>query len=396
MESVLQTVGDHVDLWLGIGGLGVTGFALHCLYAGTTSVFPWSEEDGPTENTELPTMDLEEGRRTLSESKPAESPSKMKLEAEALEKFEAEAGSSSKLDEESPRKRMKFEAESAEDNPQCAALAEPAAPVEPEALEEVNSTAAEHLEPEECEAERSANAAECTAPAEQVEPVSSETALIDHDAETWLRAFKDAGDGSDNPNMPEIRALRQGIWWQTAFLIGNTDFSSFTQVVKAPRDLWHPQAAQGPKPQVEVLERDCLEEAMRLSRSFSVAVLNMASSRCPGGGVNAVAGAQQKNIFRRSNLANFLHPNFYPLSEEDCVVSGGVDVFRGQNRVATPSWVRSFKPPSCHARRPPVTRFQVVYFFCEPHQVILKCSLGNMLFFRCFLTQNRAKSKDRS
>ena len=124
MESTLQAVGD-VDFWLGIGGLGVTGFALHCLYAGTTSMFPWSEQESPpTENAE-PMIELEEGQRTLSESKPAESPSKkMKLEAEALEELEA---GSSKLDEESPKKRMKLEPESAEGNQQCAALAEPAA-----------------------------------------------------------------------------------------------------------------------------------------------------------------------------------------------------------------------------------------------------------------------------
>ena len=103
-------------------------------------MFPWSEEESPTpENTE-PMIDLEEGQRTSSESKPAGFagfPSKkLKFEAEALEKLEAEAGSSSKLDEESPKKRMKLEPESAEGNPQRAALAEPAAPVEPEALEE--------------------------------------------------------------------------------------------------------------------------------------------------------------------------------------------------------------------------------------------------------------------
>ena len=185
----------------------------------------------------------------------------------------------------------------------------------------MNTSAAKPVEPE------------CTA-AEQVDLVASER--VAHNAETWLREFKDAGDGTDTPNMPVIRALRQRIWYQTAFLIGNADLSSFTEVVKAPGDLWRPQAAQGPPPEVKVLERDILEEAMRLSKSYSVAVLNMASPRCPGGAVAAGAGAQEETIFRRTNLANFLNPNMYPLSEEDCLVSRGVVVFRGTEQKGYP------------------------------------------------------------
>lgn len=54
---------------------------------------------------------------------------------------------------------------------------------------------------------------------------------------------------------------------------------------------------------VQVMNEDCLLAAKQLQKEgFHPAVLNMASSRNPGGGVFTGAGAQEENIFRRSNL----------------------------------------------------------------------------------------------
>jgi len=52
-----------------------------------------------------------------------------------------------------------------------------------------------------------------------------------------------------------------------------------------------------------VIEADCLEAAELLIKAgFNPCVLNMASRQNPGGGVLTGAGAQEENLFRRSNL----------------------------------------------------------------------------------------------
>lgn len=55
--------------------------------------------------------------------------------------------------------------------------------------------------------------------------------------------------------------------------------------------------------EIIVENEDCLVAAKRLKdKGYNVAVLNMASRRNPGGGVYEGAGAQEENLFRRSNL----------------------------------------------------------------------------------------------
>lgn len=67
---------------------------------------------------------------------------------------------------------------------------------------------------------------------------------------------------------------------------------------------------------VEVRNTDCLLAAMQLKeQGFNPAVLNMASRRVPGGGVLTGAGAQEENLFRRTNLFRSLF-QFAPYAEE--------------------------------------------------------------------------------
>ena len=54
---------------------------------------------------------------------------------------------------------------------------------------------------------------------------------------------------------------------------------------------------------VKVENVDCLVAAERLLKEgYHPAILNMASRQNPGGGVQTGAGAQEENLFRRSNL----------------------------------------------------------------------------------------------
>ncbi|WBR14990.1 hypothetical protein pkur_cds_816 [Pandoravirus kuranda] len=90
----------------------------------------------------------------------------------------------------------------------------------------------------------------------------------------------------------------------------------------------------------EVVRGDCLAAAIALKteRGLNPAVLNMASSRRPGGGYKTGAAAQEENIFRRSNYFQSLEDPqridrqrtwHYPLGPLCGVYSPLVMVFRG-------------------------------------------------------------------
>ncbi|MDR0412933.1 MAG: TIGR02452 family protein [Dysgonamonadaceae bacterium] len=65
-----------------------------------------------------------------------------------------------------------------------------------------------------------------------------------------------------------------------------------------------------------VVEADCIEMAESLKNAgYNVCMLNMASRQNPGGGVLGGAGAQEENIFRRSNLFQSLY-QFADYAEE--------------------------------------------------------------------------------
>lgn len=83
---------------------------------------------------------------------------------------------------------------------------------------------------------------------------------------------------------------------------------------------------------VEIYEGDCVEAGIRLQElGFNVAVLNMASSGRPGGGVKNGSGAQEESLFRRSNYHLHLGNRdcvHYPMAPTEGVYSPGVVFFR--------------------------------------------------------------------
>jgi uncharacterized protein (TIGR02452 family) len=100
--------------------------------------------------------------------------------------------------------------------------------------------------------------------------------------------------------------------------------------------------------QYSVINADCLETAeMLIKAGFAPCVLNLASRQNPGGGVINGSGAQEENIFRRSNLFLSLyqfapyaheygikkHLKSYPLNRDTGgIYSADVTVFRASEK----------------------------------------------------------------
>jgi uncharacterized protein (TIGR02452 family) len=170
----------------------------------------------------------------------------------------------------------------------------------------------------------------------------------------WLRKFKTA-----SKNKIGFRELRAEIFHDTLkfvadgvyevenckVAISNKNISVNTEFFTHPDKL---SAPNGYRTEYVVIEADCLETAELLQKSgFNPCVLNMASRQNPGGGVLGGAGAQEENIFRRTNIFLSLYQfasyapeyslekneNQYPLDKNTGgIYSGGITVFRGSEK----------------------------------------------------------------
>jgi len=99
---------------------------------------------------------------------------------------------------------------------------------------------------------------------------------------------------------------------------------------------------------ISVINSDCLEAAqLLLDSGFNPIVLNMASRQNPGGGVLSGAGAQEENLFRRTNLFMSLYQFThyaneygikkskynYPINRDTGgIYSGNITVFRASEK----------------------------------------------------------------
>ncbi|GHT78399.1 TIGR02452 family protein [Spirochaetia bacterium] len=124
--------------------------------------------------------------------------------------------------------------------------------------------------------------------------------------------------------------------------INNDSIPGQTEFFKAPPKLQGSSAKHETK--FSCIEADCLETANVLRNAgLTPCVLNMASAHNPGGGVRNGAGAQEENIFRRTNLFRSLYQfagyaveygvtaskDRYPLDgKTGGVYSGGITIFR--------------------------------------------------------------------
>lgn len=169
----------------------------------------------------------------------------------------------------------------------------------------------------------------------------------------WLTKFKAASS-----NRSGFQELRKEIFFDTVKVALDGKYYVDNQEVQIECDnitnksqfyVKPPKIAnntQSNKTIYHVIEADCLETAALINKiGFNVCVLNMANRQNPGGGVFYGAGAQEENIFRRSNIfqslyqyADYAHlynlqqnPYFsYPLDRNTGgVYSKDVTIFRG-------------------------------------------------------------------
>ncbi len=149
-----------------------------------------------------------------------------------------------------------------------------------------------------------------------------------------------------------VKIVQSGFYWMDGKKVEiNThthDFANSAFYVK-PKEV-DSIPARNFTTKVSVINADCIETAQLLVKAgFDPVVLNMANRTTPGGGVISGAGAQEENIFRRSNLFQSLyqfmpiigrsfdipeHPKYpeysYPLNRETGgVYSSNIALFRG-------------------------------------------------------------------
>lgn len=151
----------------------------------------------------------------------------------------------------------------------------------------------------------------------------------------WKRQFEQLTAQHDSKQKEEarilLRSMRVEVFKHTTFLVQQgyytngknqkidlTDVQGMvlnTKFYHSPCSVHHIPIING-ETIVKVENIDCLLASEKLLKEgYHPAVLNMASRRNPGGGVQTGAGAQEENLFRRSNLFKSLY-QFAPFADK--------------------------------------------------------------------------------
>jgi len=176
----------------------------------------------------------------------------------------------------------------------------------------------------------------------------------DFDHIKWKKHFETAS--KEKTGFNELRAdiyqntnkmVKNGGYYIDGNLVNipNTLLAEKTEYFTAPDKLVNNSEYQT---EYSVINADCLETAEILVKSrLNPCVLNLASRQNPGGGVRNGAGAQEENLFRRTNLFLSLyqfapyaneygikkHEKSYPLDRDTGgIYSADITVFRGSEK----------------------------------------------------------------
>lgn len=205
----------------------------------------------------------------------------------------------------------------------------------------------------------------------------------------WIKQFRTA-----SKNKAGFRELRAEIFQQTVKAVLQGQYSCENSLVKFDTILTARETYLFKKPDTlkpieysyitkfSVIEADCIETAELLKNAgYNVCLLNMANRQNPGGGVLDGAGAQEENVFRRSNLfqslyqfADYSHQydvernyeNSYPLDRDSGgIYSKNVSIIRGSENngycfLQNPFEISIVSVPAIN--RPELELFQSKYY----------------------------------
>ncbi len=193
------------------------------------------------------------------------------------------------------------------------------------------------------------------------------------DSSAWVEQFRMASESRDGAL---LHGLRRNVFRYTKSVVEKGGYAvgaSWVPVGESPASTWFSEEIKSDELKVrggafetvfEVVNEDCLAVARRLAEGLEAErpalagasgvlaserplVLNMASRRNPGGGVEGGAGAQEECLFRSSNYYTTLYPLrniVYPMDRNfGGIYSPEVTVFRGLEAEGYPLLERPFK-----------------------------------------------------